>query len=131
MVSRKIGAAVAVFIAMFLAMNSFAVPAVTAKTSADTLRFTVVKRTPQYVLAERRQERVVVWKGHPHVVQHGVAVFVVVRVTRRYVYLKRMPAAPVIVNVRDYGANGDGVVDDHAAVRKACAAASAVGGTVS
>ena len=138
MVSKKIGLAAPLLIAMVLVGGFLVKPAFTKTVREETLRFTIVERTPQYVLATRSQERVVVWKGHRYVVQHGVVRFRVVRITRRYAYLQRVPTEPdsptptpgAILNVGDYGAKGDGVSNDHAALSRACAAASALGGTV-
>lgn len=134
MVSRKISITVLVLIAVVLTATLFEAPAYTVRMREETLRFTIVKRTSKYVVAKRLQERVVVWKGHRYVVQDGVIRFLVVRVTTKYAYLQRMPVAsptPVIINVKDFGAKGDGVADDSTSIRQACsAAAGAVGKTL-
>ena len=88
-----------------------------------TLRFTIVKKTPGYVVAERLSERVVVRKGSHFVATKGVGSFVVVKLTGRYVYLQRVASAVGEVNIKDYSATGDGRSDDRAAVARACAAA--------
>lgn len=88
----KIGAAVLLLTAAFLAAGLSGASASYGATASSALRFTVTKRAPHYVVVERRAVRLVVSRGSLVVPVHAVPRYRVVMRTRAYYLLSRLPA---------------------------------------
>ena len=123
---------VAIFGAALIALSVCAAPTSVARaqSSSRALRFEIVKRTAYFAVVERHHQRFRVKHHARNAILNGVDRYRVVRRTRRCIVLRPVPRRTSTLNVRDYGAAGNGRTDDTGIVQSAITAAAASGGVV-